>query len=287
MPSTPFSLRHPSGLQVPGDLHLPSGPGPFPVTVLCHGFKGFRRWGFFPFLADALAAEGIAAVRFDFSLNGIGDDDTHTRPDDFARNTITQELADLGLVLEALRAGSLEARLDPSRLALLGHSRGNGIALVRALEDPGVRAVIGWAGVDRFGGLLGVDPAEWKRAGFVEVLNTRTKQVLRLNYSAHEDYEAHRARYDFLPRLMDLKRPALFVHCRGDAVVSVDASRRVAVASGGGLLEIQGGDHAFGAVHPFAGTTSMLSEAVGGTVAFLTHALAGGTPRRAPLSSSR
>jgi len=46
-------------------------PQPRGSVVLLHGFKGFARFAFFPWLADQLAANGLTAVTFNFSGSGI------------------------------------------------------------------------------------------------------------------------------------------------------------------------------------------------------------------------
>jgi len=45
---------------------------PLPVVVLVHGFKGFRRWGFWGAISEALLASGLGVVGFDMSHNGVG-----------------------------------------------------------------------------------------------------------------------------------------------------------------------------------------------------------------------
>lgn len=273
-----FVLKHPDGLSVSGNVHAPPDGGPAPAVVICHGFKGFKEWGFFPYLADRLAASGLAAIRFDFALNGIGPDGvTFSRLDLFARNTLSQELADLDLVLRAARGGALPAgdRIDAARVGLLGHSRGGGIVLIRAVEDRAVGAVATWAAVRDFPSVLPVDPAEWKRRGVIEIPNVRTGQMMPVNYAAWEDYAANRERYDFLPRLRGLACPALFVHAEGDAVVPASAAGALAAAAGprGRARVVSGGDHTFGASFPFAGTNPVLEEAVAATVAFFKEVL--------------
>lgn len=275
MADAPFVLRHPSGLAVKGDAH-PAGRPDAPAVVLCHGFKGFKDWGFFPFVAGRLSEAGFSAVRFNFALNGIDDvPDAFTRLDLFARNTISQELADLDLVLRALCAGGLPGIGRPRAVGLLGHSRGGAVALIRALADPGIPAVAAWASIHDFPGMIPVDPVEWRRLGRIEVPNVRTGQMMPVDYAAWEDYLAHRGEYDFAERLAGLRIPALFVHAAGDAVVPSQASRRLAEEAGsrGRLVEIPGGDHAFGAAHPFQGTTPVLEAALAATIPFFQETL--------------
>jgi pimeloyl-ACP methyl ester carboxylesterase len=90
-------------------------------VVLVHGFKGFARFAFLPWLADRLAAAGLSAVTFNFSGSGVGEDmETFSDPDAFAENTYARELHDLGLVLaESERRGWVGPQCG-----LFGHSRG-------------------------------------------------------------------------------------------------------------------------------------------------------------------
>src|SRR5260370_11026905 len=97
----PFTLDRPGGGALHGLLALPDGEEPRPAVVICHGFKGFMEWGFFPALAALLAERGFAAVRFNLSGAGmLPGDELVTDPAAFRDNTYSAELADLLRVLE-------------------------------------------------------------------------------------------------------------------------------------------------------------------------------------------
>ena len=64
--TTPFTLETPTAL-LHGLVDLPDEPGERPTVVICHGFKGFMEWGFFPALATLLAERGFVAVRVNLS----------------------------------------------------------------------------------------------------------------------------------------------------------------------------------------------------------------------------
>ena len=67
------------------------------AVVICHGFKGFARWGFFPHLARKISAAGLNAIAFDFSGSGIGGDrESTTEEKRFTANSFTAELNALG-----------------------------------------------------------------------------------------------------------------------------------------------------------------------------------------------
>ncbi|NJL27884.1 MAG: hypothetical protein HC897_08290, partial [Thermoanaerobaculia bacterium] len=65
----PFFLE--GATPIYGEVDLPAQPGPRPTVVICHGFKGFFEWGFFPPLATLLAERGFTVVRFNYSGSGM------------------------------------------------------------------------------------------------------------------------------------------------------------------------------------------------------------------------
>lgn len=77
---------------------------------------------------------------------------------------------------------------DFDSLALLGHSRG-GISILKAGEDERVKKLAVLASVNSFDRYSDVLKQKWKEAGFFEVLNSRTNQVMRMNYDLIDDLE--------------------------------------------------------------------------------------------------
>jgi dipeptidyl aminopeptidase/acylaminoacyl peptidase len=274
-----FTLESRLGEPIHGDARLPDGPGPHPVVACCHGFKGFKDWGFHPWLGESLADAGLAAVHFNFSRNGVRAPDGDVEDlDAFRGNTLTLERDDLDTVLDAILAGRIDASLDPARLALLGHSRGGGIALLGASERTEVRALATWAAVSRFDRIHDeATLAEWRRTGVYEVLNARTGQMLPMGVSFLDDVLHNLSRLDLLVAARRVAVPWLVVHGTADETVPfAEAEELVAAGAKGRLAPIDGGGHTFGAVHPFAGPTPHLAVALEATLAHLCAALAAG-----------
>ena len=270
-----FELPNKHGEPLRGDVFEPeTGSGPFPFVVVCHGFKGFKNWGFFPELGRRLAAAGFAAVTFNFSGSGIGPDlENFTELDRFASDTLSKQIADLGCILDALAAGRIGSdRGDLSRLALLGHSRGGAVAILRAREDPRVRALVTWAGVSTVWRYTQRELAEWRRRGNMDFLNTRTQQIMRIHSTLLDDLEANRERFDIPRAVAALEVPLLVVHGEQDVSVPVREAQTLAAAAAPGhcTLEIvPGTGHTFDVVHPWAGSTPGLDVAIGGTIDWL------------------
>jgi uncharacterized protein len=269
--SRPFDLPTGDGETIRGDIHLPGSeaipdPGvPRSAVIVVHGFKGFRKWGFFPHTCRALAEDGHAVISFDFSLNGTGEDgEDFTRPEAFARNTFSREVDEILLVLDALREGGLLERV-PERVGLMGHSRGGGVAILAARDAAArgsrIDALVTWAAVARFGRWSEEQKEEWRREGRIHVLNSRTGQQLPLGLGLLEDFEANRERLDVTAAAGKLALPWLIVHGADDPTVSVDHARELErAAHSARLIEVGEAGHTFEARHPFEGSNPRLDE---------------------------
>lgn len=254
------------GELIRGDVRLPEGAPPRTAIVLVHGFKGFKDWGFFPWVAEELAAAGHAVVSFNFSRNGIGaDPETFSELERFGRNTLTRELDELLWVLGRVAEGEW-IRRRPRRIGLLGHSRGGGDAVLAAREHEGVDALVTWSAVATFDRWSDETKEEWREDGVVYVLNTRTGQQMPLEVSLLEDYEAHRDRLDIEAAAAEVAVPWLIVHGRTDLSVDEEDARRLARASADArLLLVEDAGHTYEAGHPFEGPSPELIQVLEAT----------------------
>ena len=237
---------------------------PKPMVLFVHGFKGFKDWGHFPLLANYFAEQGFVFAKLNLSHNGIVIGGTGDLEDleAFGRNNFSIELDDIGLVLDVLCAPGASpvpaAELNPNRLALVGHSRGGGLALLKAAEDPRVTAVATWAGIaeiDQRWPQAVLD--EWQRTGVLHVPNVRTGQALPLHYQIVEDYVANRTRLDIAHNVRrQLRQPLLLVHGDADETVPVAAAHALhALRPDAELRLVPGAMHMFGGAHPWPAAT--------------------------------
>ncbi|TPW16123.1 MAG: hypothetical protein FD129_780, partial [bacterium] len=250
------------------------GPDSRLILVLVHGFKGFKDWGHFPFVAGRLAETGVPVVSFNLSGSGIGEHpEKFTELDRFRENTLTREVADLDLVLEALKADQLPGTLaGHRRFILLGHSRGAIATTVIAGRRPDIVGLVNWAGVgvlrDRYPEEVRRD---WRANGELPVVNGRTGQLMPIGLQALDDLESHLD--DYSPRHLAsaLVVPHLLIHGDADSSVPAAESEAVAAASGGRtrLVVLPGADHTFGSIHPFAGEGPHLTRALALTREFI------------------
>lgn len=276
--STPFRLPTTAGRSVDGFLDVPEEPGRRPAIVVCHGFKGFMEWGFFPPLAELLSERGFVVVRFNFS--GSGMEPGHDRATDlegFTASTFTREQEDLHAVLEATAGDGpnplAPERVDPDRLGLFGHSRGGGASILTSAHEPWksrLKALVTWAAVATFDRFPDEAKADWRESGVFPILNSRTGQELHLGRELLRELDDAPDRLDIPRAARERTVPWLIVHGTEDEAVPVDEAHRLAeeAASGPGdheLHVIDGAGHTFGAQHPFTGPTPHLIDAMNAT----------------------
>ncbi|HET9503414.1 MAG TPA: prolyl oligopeptidase family serine peptidase [Hymenobacter sp.] len=230
-----------------------------PVVVFVHGFKGFKDWGHFPLLGRFFAEQGFVFVKLNLSHNGVVVGGTGDLEDleAFGHNNFSHELNDLGQLLDALHAPGATplpaAALDLSRIYLIGHSRGGGLVLAKAAEDPRIRAVATWAAVATLSPPWAPEVLDqWQRVGVIHIPNARTGQQLPLYYQIAEDYRAHQPRFDLVALVPQLRQPLLIVHGDPDETVPLRAAEELlARKPDAELLIVPEAGHQFGGRHPW------------------------------------
>lgn len=269
-----FKIKNKHGDIIPVDFRYPDNAhDKLPVLIFCHGFKGFKDWGSFPYMLEKISNENIFTVSFNFSLNGT--DNLKNNPIDFdrldlfARNTFSRELDDLGCVIDFLFEVKDEYNFDIDRLVLAGHSRGGGIAILKTAEDKRIKKLIVLASVAEFNRYTDERKKRWKEEGYLEVLNTRTMQNMRMNYTLIEDLEKNYERLNIQKAMSKIKIPAVIIHGKQDMAVDYSDAEtlyNLSDKSKTKLVLYENTGHTFGAEHPFKGTNANLENVIGDIV---------------------
>ncbi len=124
-PAAMAVLHIPShGLQINGVVYQPSGAGPHPTLLICHGLPGNEKN---LDLAQAVRRAGWNAVTFNYR-GSWGSPGSYR----FAQN-----LEDAAAVLAYLRDSANAARLgiDTKRIVMAGHSMGGWVTVLTAAQD--------------------------------------------------------------------------------------------------------------------------------------------------------
>jgi uncharacterized protein len=249
--------------------HLPADA---PTVLYLHGFKGFKDWGFVPYLGQRMMENGIRLLAMNFSHNGIGEDLlAFTELQKFKENTFSLEVEEAQEVLEKYCLGEIFSG-NPRAVGVIGHSRGGGIALLAFAAHLKVKGICTWASVSTFARYPEAILREWKAKGFLEVTNARTGQVMQLGYQLHEDLMAKmETTLDVRQAVMNCTKPLCFIHGEADEAVSSADARALfewAENTSAELHLIPGAGHTFGAKHPFEGTTPHLEDVLAHTLSF-------------------
>ena len=274
--ATPVLTRH----RLPGaiaeilvDVRAGNRRASGPAVVLCHGFQGFKDWGFFPPLAERLARAGYVVVSWNASGSGVDDAGEVAWPERFGRNTFSAELRDLETVLRAVESGALDCT-PPTSIGLMGHSRGGGLAVLAAARNDQVSALVTWAAVSTAKRWSEAMQRRWREAGFLEVTNKRTGRVLKLFPDVLDDIDQNASLLDIAAAADRIACPWLAIHGAVDETVSVHEAEALAASTAHPELRIvERTGHTFGAVHPFNGMNPALAEAFDATVDFLGRSL--------------
>lgn len=259
-----FEIKSREGLPIRGNFDV--APNARALVVIVHGFKGFKDWGFFPWLGEYLAANRMVACRFNMSRSGIGEEqESFDRLDLFAGDTYSAQVNDcVDVVTHA------QSRFSGLPTFLLGHSRGGGVALLasRLLDD--VRGVVTWSAISTVDRWDDATKQTWRRDGHLDVINARTRQVMRMSPAILDDYDANASQLDILSAARDLEAPLLALHGSKDESVPVDeAGRIVAAARDASLVVIESASHTYNAIHPLVHVPKELEYAAAVSAAFV------------------
>lgn len=241
-----------------------------PCIIFLHGFKGFKDWGAFPRACADLSSSGFAVLAMNFSLNGVGDNMTDfDELDLFARETLSQDLEDLGSVIEALKNGSIQvskntpddhkstknSERNTNAIGILGHSRGGHTAAAAAAEFSEIRCLVTWSAVADYNARWSEQMiTDWKERGVTEIINGRTGQVMPVDKIVYEDAMSHADRLMAVKRVRELSLPALFIHSKGDEAVPFTEAQKLYDNCSSDQKELKlmpDSGHTFDTSHPF------------------------------------
>ncbi len=118
-------------------VYQAAGPGPHPVAILLHGFPGNERN---LDLAQVMRRGGWTVVFFHYR-GAWGSDGAFS---------FSNAVADVHAVIASVREPTWAAsqRIDPDRIALVGHSMGGFLALLAGAENDGVSCIASLAGAN-------------------------------------------------------------------------------------------------------------------------------------------
>lgn len=230
-----------------------------PILLFVHGFKGFKDWGAFNLVADYFANAGFIFIKMNFSHNGLSLDEDFYFEDleSFGKNNFSIELDDIDVMLKGLRGKKPpidRKELDFKQIGIIGHSRGGSIALLKSTQSSKIKAAVSWAAVDDLVKQYASSEKQknWQQKGVIYIKNGRTKQDMPMYYQFYEDSTENANKFSLEKVLKKMKKPILAFHGTADPTLPIQMAKNI--QSWGKtvkLIEVEGGDHVFGATHPY------------------------------------
>ncbi len=245
-------LENPETKPFLADAFIPENREKLPLVIFCHGYKGYKDWGAWDLMAEKFAENGFFFVKFNFSHNGT----TLEKPADFAdlesfgENNYSKELSDLEFVIDYF---SQDSRVDAENISLIGHSRGGGIAIIKANENIKIKNLIALASVDSLDRFpKGEDFINWKREEVYFSNNARTRQMMPHYFQFFEDFENNKSHFDVENSMKIFSGKTLIIHGNLDEAVDYSSAENLHIwAKNSTLKLIEGANHTFGAKEPW------------------------------------
>ena len=228
MPNERFQFTGAEGQQLAASLDLPERE-PLAYALFAHCFTCGKDVLAAKRIAAALAAKGIAVLRFDFT--GIGSSEG-----DFANSTFSSNVADLVRAADHLR----KVRKSPA--ILIGHSLGGAAILAAASQIPDARAVVTIAAPAdpaHVTGLFADRIEDIRKDGKVQV------SLAGRPFHIRREFLDDIAEHNLMAHVAKLHKALLIMHAPTDDTVGIDNATRIFVAAKHpkSFVSLAGADH--------------------------------------------
>jgi putative redox protein len=228
VPTERFQFTGEGGHQLAASLDLPEAE-PVAYALFAHCFTCGKDVLAAKRIAVALAAKGIAVLRFDFT--GLGSSEG-----EFANSTFSSNVADLVRAADHLRA----TRKAPA--ILIGHSLGGAAILAAAGQIPEARAVATIAAPS--------DPALVTGLFRDRIEDIRTHGKVEVSLAGRpfhitRDFLDDIAEHGLMAQVTNLHKALLIMHSPTDDTVGIDNATRIFVAAKHpkSFVSLAGADH--------------------------------------------
>jgi uncharacterized OsmC-like protein/fermentation-respiration switch protein FrsA (DUF1100 family) len=228
MPTERFQFIGEGGHQLAAALDMPEQEPPA-YALFAHCFTCGKDVLAAKRIATALAAKGIAVLRFDFT--GIGSSEG-----DFANSTFSSNVADLVRAANHLR----ETRKAPT--LLIGHSLGGAAILASAGQIAEAKAVVTIAAPSdpaHVTGLFKEQIEDIRKQGKVEV------SLAGRPFTITREFLDDIAEHGLMARVTTMRKAILVMHAPTDDTVSIDNATRIFLSAKHpkSFVSLAGADH--------------------------------------------
>ena len=244
MPTERFQFEGEGGHKLAAALDLPS-EAPHAFALFAHCFTCGKDALSAARISTALAAKGIAVLRFDFT--GLG-----ASEGEFANATFSSNVADL------VRAAGHLRKTRKAPVLLIGHSLGGAAILAAAKDIPEAKAVVTIAAPSapaHVTGLFKDQIEDIRSVGEVEV--SLAGRPFRIKREFLDDIAEH----DLMAQIGKLKKALLVMHSPTDDIVGIDNATRIFMSARHpkSFVSLAGADHLLSNRHDAAYVADMIA----------------------------
>jgi uncharacterized OsmC-like protein/alpha/beta superfamily hydrolase len=228
VPTERFQFEGVGGHQLAASLDLPT-ESPIAYALFAHCFTCGKDSLAARRIAAALAAKGIAVLRFDFT--GLGSSEG-----EFANANFSSNVSDLVRAADHLR----ETRKAPA--ILIGHSLGGAAILAAASRIPDAKAVVTIAAPSapaHVTGLFKDEIEDVRKHGEIEV--SLAGRPFKITRQFIDDIAEH----DLMAKISKMRKALLVMHAPADDTVGIDNATRIFTSAWHpkSFVSLAGADH--------------------------------------------
>lgn len=271
-----FEVKLENGI-IKGDLRYKRG-SKMPLIFFLHGFKSFRNWGFIPYICDKLCECGYNVINFDYSQNGIIDEDKILfDPEIFANQTVSSHYQDYinlnQFIQNERKINNIDLnRIWDGRIYNIGHSMGGALSYI-ATNEARIDKIVSLAAVSRLDRNTERQKKIWEEKGYTEIRIKGSEQILHLNYSYLQDKDYNYPNDIIINSINKYDGKYLVIHPKNDIVAKLDEAQELfdagLIKDNKELFVLEGTGHTFSVGHPFTGENKYLRLLVNKTIDFL------------------
>jgi putative redox protein len=206
-----ISFENASGHKLAALLDLPVDDEPIAYALFAHCFTCSKDYKGVARVSRALAAEGVAVLRFDFT--GLGESEG-----EFADTTFSSNIADL------VAAAEFMGRELETPKILIGHSLGGAAVLQAAARIPSAAAVATIAApssTDHLAGMIRSNHAEIESTGEAEV------EIAGRAFTIRKEFVDDLSAVNMRDAIGGLGRALMVFHSPADTIVGIDHARAI------------------------------------------------------------